>query len=304
MTTDPLAWPPEIPWPAAPADALWSHHGSNIALDFHGDPVHAGVTVLSDGNHHMALEQTLQDFVGSHPETNGVFYVTLPPGVLLQVLKHGALRLGNLRLPVTPHVVISPPGLFDQLAQSGRIIRHAPFMRSCGNVLLVRKGNPKLIGDVGSLYRDDVRLFISNPRTEAASHVVYRATLLQLCRARGLDVAAMAGRLDGTDGHVLHGQAIHHREAPQALASDRADAAILYYHLALRYTRIFPEFFEIVALDGGNPQPGPSPWNETSRFHAGVAGDGGSWGGKLLEHLMGSRVTDIYRSHGLLRPDD
>ncbi|MHB8346076.1 MAG: substrate-binding domain-containing protein [Acidiferrobacterales bacterium] len=305
MTTDnPLSWPPENPWPTAPDDALWTHPGSNIALDFHGDPAQAAVTVLSDGNHHMALEETLRDFAWKHPEMNGVFYLTLPPGVLLQIFRCRAVRLGNLRLQLTPHVLVSPPGLFDSLAQSGHVSGHVPFMRSRGNVLLVRKGNPKLIRDVSSLYRNDLRLFISNPRTEAASHSVYRETLLQLGAARNLDIAVMAGMLDGAGGRVLHGQTIHHREAPQALASGNADAAILYYHLALRYTRIFPDLFEIVALDGGDPQPASNLWNVTSRFHAGVVGDGGEWGEKLLEHLTSPRVTDIYHRHGLLRPEE
>jgi len=304
MTDNPLHWPPENPWTAAPDDALWSHPGSNIVLDFHGDPARAAVTVLSDGNHHMALEEALRDFSRMHPEMNSVFYLTLPPGLLLQIFKRGAVRIGNLRLQLTPHVLISPPGLFESLAPSGRLSGHAPFMRSRGNVLLVRKGNPKAIHDIGSLYGDDLRLFISNPRTETASHSVYRETLLRLCGARGMDVAAMSDMLDGVDGRVFYGQTIHHREAPQALASERADAAILYYHLALRYTRVFPELFEIAALDGGDPQPAPSPWNVTSRFHAGVVGDGGQWGGELLRHLMSPQVTDIYHRHGLLRPDE
>ena len=301
---DPLPWPPEIPWPAAPDDALWSHHGSNIVLDFHGDPAQAALTVLSDGNHHMALEETLREFARAHSDAGGIFYLTLPPPLLLQIVTHGAVRLGNLRLQMKPHVLISPPGLFDALAQSGRTIEHAPFMRSRGNVLLVHKGNPKSIRDISALCRDDVRLFISNPRTEAASHDVYRETLLRLGTARNMDVASMARRLDGTNGRVLHGRAIHHREAPQALASGRADAAILYYHLALRYTRVFLDEFEIVALDGGAAQPEASPWNVISQFHAGVVGDGGAWGGKLLQHLMSRRVTDIYHRHGLLRPDE
>ncbi len=305
MTTNsPLSWPPENPWPTAPDDALWSHPGSNIVLDFHGDPAQAAVTVLSDGNHHMALEEVLRDFARSHPDMSGVFYLTLPPGVLLQIFRCGAVRLGNLRLQLAPHVLVSPPALFDSLAQSGQVSGHVPFMRSRGNVLLVRKGNPKSIRDISSLYRDDLRLFISNPRTEAASHSVYRETLLQLCAVKRLDVAVLASMLDGAGGRVLHGQTIHHREAPQALASGNADAAILYYHLALRYTRIFPDLFEIVALDGGDLQPASIPWNVTSHFHAGVVRDGGEWGGKLLEHLMSSRVTEIYHSHGLLRPQE
>ena len=302
--SNPLSWPPEHPWPAAPDDALWSHPGSNIALDFHGDPAHAGITVLSDGNHHMALEETLRDFARLHPQTGGVFYLTLPPRVLQMIIRRGAVRLGNLRLPVTPHVLISPPDVFVSLAKSGHAMRHAPFMRSRGNVLLVRSTNPRAVRGVESIIRGDTTLFISNPHTEAASHAVYRDTLLGLCAARNLDTGSLAAGLLEGGSRFLHSQAIHHREAPQALAAGYADAAILYYHLALRYTRIFPGLFEMVSLDGISVPPAPASWNVISHFHAGLAGTGGSWGTALLEFLASARVHEIYRGHGLLPADE
>ncbi len=241
----------------------------------------------------MALEECLRCFCGMHPEVEDVFYATTPPSVLLNLLAVGGLDLGNLRLSAVPHVFISPPEALNRVVSAGRMAAHRPFMRSRGNVLLVCRGNPKAIRGIGDLARGDVRLFLSNPKSETASYEVYRATLEGLARRQGMT-------LDIPDARIVYGERIHHREAPQALADGRADAALVYYHLALRYVRIFPQHFEIVALDGA-PADRALPENVISRFHVGVIGDGGEWGGRLLAFLLGEDVTDIYRRHGLER---
>lgn len=48
--------------------------------------------------------------------------------------------------------------------------------------------------------------------------------------------------------------------------------------LALRYTRIFPETFDIIPLGGTKENPMPPPENLTARIHMGLIGDGGDWG--------------------------
>ena len=87
----------------------WGHAGSNLCLDFHGDPSSAELVIFSDGNHHMALAEALQSFCKQHPDLKHIFYATTPPGPILQLLKHGSLQIGNLFLSVKPHVFISPP---------------------------------------------------------------------------------------------------------------------------------------------------------------------------------------------------
>ncbi|WP_455365724.1 molybdate ABC transporter substrate-binding protein, partial [Kaarinaea lacus] len=174
-----LNWPPEQAHTHRQA-AHWQHAISNICLDFHGDPLTAQLTVFSDGNHHMALQETLALFLQQHSEVNDVFYATTPPNVLFSYLENGGLSLGNLHLSRLPHVFISPSDVMNKLVNEGFINSHRTFMQSKGNVLLVRKENPKKIHGIVDLLRDDVRLFISNPQTERASYEVYRDTLLSL----------------------------------------------------------------------------------------------------------------------------
>jgi len=83
------------------------------------------------------------------------------------------------------------------------------------------------------------------------------------------------------------------------VASGIVYAAIVYYHLALRYMRIFPEDFDLIPLGGAVNVPDPEPGNVVGFTHAGLIGDGGPWGRRCLDFLFSSPVADIYAQHGL-----
>ena len=152
------------------------------------DPVGAQLAVFSDGNHHMALAECIETCVRRSLGLHDVFYTTTPPSVYLTLLKAGELSLGNLTLRVRPNVVIGPSDVVGRLHAEGEAGRPVPFARSRGNAFLVRRGNPKAIGGVSDLVRGDVVPFMSNPDTEAASYAVYRDTIRETARLRGLDV--------------------------------------------------------------------------------------------------------------------
>ena len=285
-----------LPWPyegaASQSGATFSHSGSNICLDFHGDLTRAQLVIFSDGNHHMALEQCLQMFLADNPAAQDIFYATTPPRVFVEAQKNGGVNLGNLRLTCAPHVFISPPKVLGRLVADGAMREHFPLAQSAGNVLLVKKGNPKGIRGVADLRRDDVCLFISNPVTESVSYETYAATLQRLAAKQGwqLDLSVNAQH-----ARVICGESIHHREAPQALADGRADCAIVFLHLALRYERIYPQRFETVPIS-----PAGDADNLVSHIHLGLVGNGGQWGQRAVDFLLSDRAGAIYRHHGLL----
>ena len=174
---------------------------------------------------------------------------------------------------------------------------HVPFVRNQGNVLLVKKGNPKQILKVSDLRREDIRLFLSNPDTEKASFTAYYNTLKVMSSGQTAGPGFPDDKIE--QGRVLFGKRIHHREAPQAVADDRVDVAVVYYHLALRYVRIFPSLFEIVPLGGTALDPQPPPENIISLTHVGLINDGGQWGVSFLQFLSTNIVKEIYSHHGL-----
>ena len=290
-----LRWPTEragVPHTAS----SFAHAGSNLCLDFHGDPSCAGAAVLSDGNHHMALEQALASFVALHPEVREVFYTTTPPRVTTDIARAGAIRIGNLQLTIQPDIFIGPPRVLQGLVDAQLLIAHAPFMRSTGMVFLVQQGNPKKIYSVDDLLRDDVRLFLSNPDTESVSHQAYQNCLIALADRAHVTLPFLAHPPGQPDPQkLIYGECIHHREAPQAIVDSRADVAMVYYHLGLRYQRIFPEQLELV-------WPGGEAANdvcEPSHYHCGMSVQPGQWGEALYRHLMSDEIAAIYRHHGL-----
>ena len=163
-------------------------------------------------------------------------------------------------------------------------------MRSRGNVLLIRKGNPKQIHGIADLLRDDVRVFISNPQTEKASYDVYTETIRLLTQGSTLD-----------PGRTYFGELIHHREAPQCLYDGHADVAMIYYHLALRYTRIFPDLFDFIPLGGTKENPQPDSNNVSTTYHIGLINENNPLAQALLDFMQGDSVTAIYQQHGLER---
>ncbi len=294
---DILIWPEESV-PSRESAVKWQDPGSNICLDFHGDPVRPQLAVFSDGNHHMALQEALDLFVAQKPGLERVFYATTPPGPIVKLLKTGALKLGNLVISTVPDVFISPPHILNDLVQEGYMNSHQPFIRNQGNVLLVRKGNPRGISGIQDLDRPGVCIFLSNPETERASYSAYISTLRSLAEDRGMDPGFVDKKREA--GEVVFGRCVHHREAPRAVAVGKADAAIVFYHLGLRYIRIFPDTFHLVPLGGSPEHPRPWPGNVTGATHMGTVGQGGAWGEELISFLSSESALDIYRYHGLL----
>ncbi len=297
-----LIWPEERARANATGVPGFSQAASNICLDFHGDPAHACLAVFSDGNHHMALQEALGLFVEKNSEVGDIFYTTTPPRVAVEMLAAGRILVGNLVILANPHVFISPPQILDRLVADGYMQAHRPFMRSRGNVFLVRKGNPQNILGIADLLRDGVRLFLSNPVTETLSYQVYADSLRNLAKREGIGLAFLEhARGENDPAKLVYGDLVHHREAPQALADGRADVAMIYYHLALRYQRIFPDRFDMVRIGKASATEECDPLNIVSQFNCGLVGDGGQWGPALLEHLMSAAVAEVYVKHGLTR---
>lgn len=297
-----LIWPEERVCAKATTLPGFSQPDSNICLDFHGDPSRASLVVFSDGNHHMALQEALGLFVREYPDVGDIYYTTTPPRVAVEMLEAGRIFVGNLSISVTPHVFISPPKVLDRLVAGRYMQTHRPFMRSRCNVFLVRKGNPKAIFGVADLLRDGVTLFLSNPVTETLSYQAYADSLRNMAMREGFRLTFLDHERNENDpAKLVYGNLVHHREAPQALADDRADVTMIYYHLALRYQRIFPEMFDIVLIGKASTAEERDSLNIVSQFNCGLVGDGGQWGLALLNHLMSEGVAEIYVKHGLAR---
>ena len=107
----------------------------------------------------------------------------------------------------------------------------------------------------------------------------------------------------------MFGERIHHREAPQALADGKADVAMVYYHLALRYVRVFLGEFEMVC-EGWEPEGGgdgdgePAEGMVVTEYVVAPARWVGEWGDAFVEFLRSAEVVlaevvALYEGHGI-----
>ena len=286
-----LDWPEETTR-TIEASETWYAAPGNLCLDFHGDPRTAELIVFSDGNHHMALREALQGFQQAHPQLQGIFYMTTPPGVVMTMLKKGGIYLGNLRISAKPNLLIGPDNFIETVGKTHAFADHANFMQSRGCALIVRHGNPKKITGIQDLQRSDIRIACSNPVTETASYTVYRNTLLQLL-GNHPDVTIFTRE----DTRMVYSRNIHHREIPGLLATQQADVALVYYHLALRYARIFPDQIDYIPL--ADETLDTFPGHDITKYTIARL-DMDDLSSQLYTYLCSHHVRDIYKHHGLL----
>ena len=105
----------------------------------------------------------------------------------------------------------------------------------------------------------------------------------------------------------VSGKRIMHREQPWAINAGKADASVIFYHLALYFTRVFPDKFEIVPLGGTADKPIPVIGNKVGVLQAvRIKGDWNKKQLKAREALMkafaSGDFTDILTKHGIRRP--
>jgi hypothetical protein len=105
----------------------------------------------------------------------------------------------------------------------------------------------------------------------------------------------------------VSGKRIMHREQPWAVSSGNADAGFIFYHLALYFTRTFPDKFEIVPLGGTADKPEPVKGNKVGVLQA--VRIKGKWTAKqkkaqesLMKAYQSGDFTKILKKHGIRRP--
>ncbi|WP_455218289.1 hypothetical protein, partial [Kaarinaea lacus] len=92
-----------------------------------------------------------------------------------------------------------------------------------------------------------------------------------------------------------------------SLNSGNADAGVIFYHLALYFTRTFPDKFEIVPLGGTADKPAPVKGNKVAVLKAvRIKGDWNEKQLKAREQLVKALTSDtfgtILNKHGINQP--
>ena len=217
------------------------------------------LVIFSEGNHLMVLLS--EDIIGAFPswaksqaqysdlDLDNIVVVTLPQPIVVQMIRTGAIALGNLTLEVSrrsgfyPDIVMAGPDPLRELRKLEAIEQRARFFsKNRGFALLVRKDNPLAIHGLTDVARTGARIALPDAR-EAGARARYRAATDALIGIPAADAlfAAEAPDFPGRLGIV-------HRDLPEMVARGYADVALTQYHLISYWTRIFPNHFELVTV--------------------------------------------------------
>jgi hypothetical protein len=292
---------------------------ANLTNDLHACIGQCDMVLTTAGNYHMALKDLwdlyLSKFPAGDPLRNWC-YTTSPP-VAIQQIANGLVQFGNVRISCRPQIAVGPRKLIDSLIDMGLSIGGiVPVSKTRGNVLLVRKGNPAKIYTIWDLGRKSIRVVTPNPLCEAGSFTLYANSIFGLAKndkAPPPNVTAedlfnaVFNNAAGTE-KWLSGKRIHHREVPWSIAYGKADAAVIFYHLALHAKSAFPDLFDIVPLGGTPDDPRPAPGNYTETLYAiRIKGDWSEKQRNATEKLMGlfqsREFAAILKKSGLDSPD-
>lgn len=317
---------------------------ANFLNDLHTEIADCEMSFTTAGNYHMALKDLwplyLARFPAEAPLRNWM-YSTSPP-IVRQQIANGVVQFGNADMKCRPQAAAAPIGVMNNL-NAANLTEGAPVpvLKNRGNVILVKKGNPKGIRSIWDLGRRGVQVVTPNPTSEPGSFSNYSNSIYNIAlndpappygaTAEGLfnsifNVAPStcpASHHDDEDGddHDDHcgrgdnqeeakwliGTTIHHREVPWSIAYGHGDAAVIFYHLALHAMRTFPDKFEMVPLGGtvSDPQPVPGNQVETTyivRLKGPFSARQLDATAKLIEAYQSPEFTTILQSHGLTRP--
>ncbi len=290
---------------------------ANRALDLHADIADCDMVLSTAGNHHMALRELwydvyLKDYV---PGLRNWYYTTTPP-VAQEQIANQILTLSNFTGRCRPQVAVGPAPTMTAL-QSAGVTDGAPqaIWKNRGNVILVKKGNPRNVRSIWDLGRDSVRVVTPNPTKERNSFENYRDTIYNVAANAPAPPAGQTAEqlfnnvFNNPDkpNKWLAGSRTHHRELPWSVAYGRADAAVIFYHLALDAVRTFPDLFEIVPLGGTAANPQPLPGNRIGQHFA--VRINGTWNptqlnarDQLMNAFASPAFTDILLRNGFTRP--
>lgn len=311
---------PILAWPLDGGATTPNLHNptSNTLYDLHGKVDSCDLVLSTEGNYHMALHDVWPLVLAKFKDDplHNALYTTSPPVVLPQLQK-GVVQFDNLDIRCRPSVAVGNKAVMDKLIAAGLADSEPrPLYQDRGDVILVKKGNPKHIASVWDLGKKGVHLVTPNPDLEPGAYANYRDAIYNIAKAdakppKGWTAEKLIDTLfNGASrdpNKWLAGARIHHRDEPWSVAYGRADAAVILYHLGRFTKESFPATFDLVPLGGAADDPHPLAGTKIgTRFVVTLKGD---WTPKqkaardaLVDVLMSADFSNALTQHGLQRP--
>ena len=258
-------------------------------LDLHGDPGDAQLVIFAAGNQFMVMPALLRAFQERHPEITRVYYETLPPGIVVDQVYSGDLRVGNLLITTKPDVLLAGLRGMRRLHDAGYVDSWIPYATN-QLAIMVRKGNPLNVHSLADLGRNNVRVVMPNPKWEGVAEEIQDA----YTKAGGdALVREIMGKKVANGTTIL--TRIHHRQTPMYLTQSKADAGPVWISEALYAERI-GEPLSFVRIPAGE--------NITTDYDAAVLRDAPHAGAAqaFVDFLKTPEARAIYASFGFGPP--
>jgi len=303
---EPLVWP-LVGGEQAGIRTFAGH--TNTVLDIVGRIGTApSLVIYTEGNHLMVLLG--DDIVGAFPawaktqpqyarlNLDNVVVVTMPQPIVVQMIRTGAVALGNLTLDVSrasglfPDIVMGGLAPQRELRKLGVVEPQARyFSRNRGRALLVRRGNPFGIHSLADVARTGARVAQADS-VEAGARAGNRAAIEALI---GKPAAAdfFAKEVEHFPGRL----GITHRDVPEMIARGYADVGLTQHHLISFWVRTFPNHFELVPITGAERFPVEIAFGRVIRPLRPEAA-------KAFEEFFFSRAKDVYPRYDFARMSD
>lgn len=247
---DPAIFPPWEDTPVEGAKYFTVPEVDNIP-DLHGDVNDPQLVIYFAGNQYMMVEPLVQAFQKLHPEYQRIFYVTLPPGILLDAVENhdGRFAIGRLTFSYRPDIITRGKGGMVKLQQDKEMFSKLEDYAGNTLALMVAKDNPKHIAGVADLGRDGVRVSMPNPKWEGIATPIQKAYVA--AGGEALKTEIMDSKTSDGETYLTH---IHHRQTPLRIMAGLSDVGPVWVTEAKYQSQRFPGKIEMVEIPAADNQ--------------------------------------------------
>ena len=197
----------------------------DVMADFHGNLNDPKLVIFVGGNYYFAMAPLAAAFEKMHPEyRGGLFYVTIPPGLLVAAMKHrDTFTSGNMTFTIHPDVYAAGKKKVRALVHSGRLEDPTISYATNDLTIMVPKGNPGNIHSLNDLGKPGVRLVMPNPAFEG----VVRQIKAALMKAGGEALVRAVYQTKVANGETILTH-VHHRQTPLFLMQGLGVAGVTW----------------------------------------------------------------------------
>jgi ABC-type molybdate transport system substrate-binding protein len=198
------------------------YHGNITAVILHPE---SSLVLYIGGNIFFVMPRLIKAFRKKYPVIKHVFYITIPPGILIRMWKrHDTITLGNLTLQVSPDVFMAGAKKLRYTNRIGMTVGPITSYATNDLEIMTYKGDPYHITGLKSFENPRLTLSMPNPAWEG----IARQIKASLVKAGGKKLEEAVYR-DGVKTGRVFLTHIHHRQTPMRIIGKKSDAGVTWY---------------------------------------------------------------------------